>query len=178
MHSPRYCSIKFIEPKHYGLAKQRHDPIHFSEIGDRRRKWILRPRRRRREYVTHSQFLKPGGHSQTLEWTVQSQSTFAGTYTSKQVFRDATWKVLATVLDPETPLKPKVRNVVGGSGQPYAVVEMTSDSRTLKGTEYKQTYAWVTRWKSLEDNPKGIIVEVRAYLDTALVDKVVAEKAH
>ena len=39
-----------------------------------------------------------------------------------------------------------------------------------RGFPFDNTYAWMTRW-----NAKGQIVQVRAYLDSALVARVVME---
>ena len=66
--------------------------------------------------------------------------------------------------------KPVVMNldhiyVSGDTG----IVEMTSTSTALNGRPYPQKFCWVTR---LVD---GLIVEVRAYLDSDLVQQVIDE---
>lgn len=72
-------------------------------------------------------------------------------------------------MDPEHPVWPKVQNIVGGGpNEEWAVVEMTNQSMTKTGLEYNNTFAWATRW-----NTEGKIVQVRAYLDTALVRDIV-----
>jgi hypothetical protein len=38
------------------------------------------------------------------------------------------------------------------------------------GLVYDNTFSWVTRW-----NTEGIIVEVRAYFDSALVQRIITE---
>jgi uncharacterized protein len=43
-----------------------------------------------------------------------------------------------------------------------AIVEMTSTSFALNGRPYTQRYCWITRFVD------GLIVEVRAYLDSVL----------
>lgn len=76
----------------------------------------------------------------------------------------------------DAPMLLKIENIIGGSDQSWAVVEMTCNCKTKEGTEYNQVYAWATRWKMLRNAPEGEIVEVKAYLDTALLDKVFGEK--
>lgn len=72
-------------------------------------------------------------------------------------------------MDPEHPVWPKVQNIVGGGpDEEWAVVEMTNESKTKTGLDYNNTFAWATRW-----NTEGKIVQVRAYLDTALVRDIV-----
>jgi ketosteroid isomerase-like protein len=51
-----------------------------------------------------------------------------------------------------------------------AIVEMESLSTALNGKLFNNTYCWITRFEN------GIIVEVRAYVDSALVQKVMDEK--
>ena len=53
-----------------------------------------------------------------------------------------------------------------------AVVEMKSSSTALNGKLFLNTYCWVTRF----DN--GLIIEVRAYVDSALVQRVIDENEH
>ena len=50
-----------------------------------------------------------------------------------------------------------------------AIVEMTSTSTALNGRPYPQKFCWVTRFVD------GLIVEVRAYLDSVLVQQVIDE---
>lgn len=78
-------------------------------------------------------------------------------------------------MDPTHPVRPKVHNIIGGGpDEEWAMVEMTNESKTKTGIEYNNTFAWATRW-----NAEGKIVQVRAYLDTALVRDAVepTEKA-
>lgn len=78
-------------------------------------------------------------------------------------------------MDPEHPVHPKVQNIVGGGpDEEWAFVEMTNESKTKIGIEYNNTFAWATKW-----NSEGKIIQVRAYLDTALVRDAVepTEKA-
>lgn len=100
---------------------------------------------------------------------MQSQSVLGGTYTSLDDFRTKTFGRLTKIMDPAHPVQPKVRNIVGGGpDDEWAFVEMTNESRTKTGLPYNNTFAWATRW-----NTEGKIVQVRAYLDTALVRDIV-----
>ncbi|RMZ26861.1 hypothetical protein D0859_09068 [Hortaea werneckii] len=67
------------------------------------------------------------------------------------------------------PLALKVVNVVGGGrDQEWALVELEANAVCKNGMPYPQRYAWVMRF-----DETGIIVQVRAYLDSALVQKAV-----
>ncbi|KAI6821765.1 hypothetical protein KC340_g4639 [Hortaea werneckii] len=67
------------------------------------------------------------------------------------------------------PLALKVVNVVGGgTDQDWAVVELEANAVCKNGMPYPQRYAWVMRF-----DESGSIVQVRAYLDSALVQKAV-----
>ncbi|KAI7209612.1 hypothetical protein KC333_g8637, partial [Hortaea werneckii] len=67
------------------------------------------------------------------------------------------------------PLALQVINVVGGGGdQEWALVELKADAVCKNGMPYPQRYAWVMRF-----DENGTIVQVRAYLDSALVQKAV-----
>jgi ketosteroid isomerase-like protein len=58
--------------------------------------------------------------------------------------------------------------VVGGDPQDWATVELEADALQKNGNPYNQRYAWVMRF-----DDKGMIVQVRAYLDSALVQQAV-----
>jgi len=47
-----------------------------------------------------------------------------------------------------------------------AVVELVSDATALNGMRFDNHYCWVTRFD------RGVIVEVRAYLDSAMVTEL------
>jgi uncharacterized protein len=71
-------------------------------------------------------------------------------------------------MDPAYPVCPRVVHITGGGDEEWAVVEMANTSKTKTGMDYNNTFCWATRW-----NEEGKIVQVRAYLDTALVDSIV-----
>ena len=110
-----------------------------------------------------------------LEWTVMSQSTLGGTYHSKSAFREKTMGRLAPLLDQSTPMRITPHNVIGGGdSDEWCTVEMKNEGKANNGMRYDQTYAWCVRWKQNEE----LIVQVRAYLDTGLVDRLVQSNEH
>lgn len=111
-------------------------------------------------------------HETILEWTVQSHSTLGGTYHSTQEFRSKTFARLAPIMDDATPMRQRVTNIIGGGDDEWCTVEMVNETRTKSGDAYNQRYAWCCRWA--EQGGEWKIVQVRAYLDTGLVDRVIA----
>ena len=55
------------------------------------------------------------------------------------------------------PLKLRVRNVVGGGDQAWAVLELEANGVCKNGMEYPQRYSW---WLHFDD--KGVVYEVRS----------------
>ena len=102
-----------------------------------------------------------------VHWTVMGTHPLAGVYNSKADFLNHTFERLDKIL--------KGGSVVMKLDHIYvsddtAIVEMTSTSTTaLNGRPYAQRYCWVTRFVD------GLIVEVRAYLDSVLVQQVIDE---
>ena len=94
-----------------------------------------------------------------VHWTVMGTHPLAGVYNSKADFLKHTFERLSRVLKGGVILKVTHIFVSGD----IAVVEMTSTSTTLDGKLWPNTYCWITR---IVD---GLIVEVRAYLDSVLV---------
>jgi len=95
-----------------------------------------------------------------VDWTVTgSQNPLGGHYTSAQDFAAATFTRLSKVL--KTPLVLKVTNVIASGNQ--ASVELQADSICHNGLPFDNCYAWNITVK------EGKIVQVRAYLDSALV---------
>jgi ketosteroid isomerase-like protein len=102
------------------------------------------------------------------EWTVMSQSVLGGTYHSAAEFQAKTLGKLGPFMDASTPIRMKVHNIIGGGpNEEWCTVEMRNESKTKSGMDYNQTYGWCVRWSE-----EGKIVQVRAYLDTALLKDV------
>lgn len=98
-----------------------------------------------------------------VDWTVQGTHPLAGRYTSKQAFTEATFGRLAPLMRDGTHLEVQHLLLDGA----VAVVELRALSTTLDGAPYDNTLCWVCRFDSAEVG--AVIVEVRAYLDSAMV---------
>jgi uncharacterized protein len=103
--------------------------------------------------------------AEDVDWTVQGTHPLAGRYRSKTEFREHTLAKLAKVL-PQG-LRLRVLNVLI-SGD-WAAVELQSLAIAKNGLRFDNRYCWVTRFAD------GKIVEVRAYLDSALVQRLLDE---
>jgi len=99
-----------------------------------------------------------------VEWTVMGTHPLAGTYHSLADFRAATFARLNKVLREGVLLRVTHLLVTGQ----WAVIELEALSTALDGEPFANRYCWVCRF---EDD---VIVEVRAYLDSALVAHLLA----
>ncbi|KAI7553116.1 hypothetical protein KC331_g1451 [Hortaea werneckii] len=101
----------------------------------------------------------------------------AGQFTSLEAWKKGALGTVNRIL--RDPLSLQVINVVGGGrDQDWALVELKADAvckngvtdeeLQMVGMPYPQRYAWVMRF-----DENGTIVQVRAYLDSALVQKAV-----
>ncbi|MDD4378116.1 nuclear transport factor 2 family protein [Methanobacterium aggregans] len=103
--------------------------------------------------------------SDDVSWTVMGTHPLAGTYHSKEEFVSHTFGRLNRILKKGVILK--VNNVL--LQDETAVVEMESISTALNGKPFNNTYCWVVYFQD------EVIVEVRAYVDSALVQRVIDE---
>jgi ketosteroid isomerase-like protein len=94
-----------------------------------------------------------------VDWTVMGTHPLAGHYRSKSAFRAGTFSKLGKVLPVGAQLR--VTNVVTAGD--LAVVELVSGATARNGMRFDNHYCWVIRFEG------GTIVEVRAYLDSAMV---------
>jgi ketosteroid isomerase-like protein len=94
-----------------------------------------------------------------VDWTVMGTHPLAGRYRSKADFRAATFTKLGKVLPAGAQLKVTGVLVAGD----VAAVELLSGATARNGMRFDNRYCWITRFH------EGVIVEVRAYLDSALV---------
>src|SRR3954466_11111662 len=94
-----------------------------------------------------------------VDWTVMGTHPLAGHYPSKAAFKTGTFSKLHEVLRDGTQLRLTHAFVAGDT----AVVELVSGATALNGMRFDNHYCWVVRFDG------GTIVEVRAYLDSALV---------
>lgn len=103
--------------------------------------------------------------AENVNWTVMGTHPLARTYHNRDDFISSTFERLNRVLREGVVLK--VSNIL--VQEDTAVVEMESLSTALNGMPFNNTYCWVVKF---DDN---LIVEVRAYVDSALVQKVINE---
>ena len=98
-----------------------------------------------------------------VDWTVEGTHALCGRYRTKAEFIAATFTPLEGVLVGGAALK--VRNIyVDGD---TTIAELRSVSKTKEGATFANDYCGVCRFDD------EIIVEVRAYLDSAMVDYTV-----
>jgi uncharacterized protein len=90
----------------------------------------------------------------------------AGVYNSKSDFLKHTFERLGRLLKGGSVVMKVDHIYVSGD---TAIVEMASTSIALNGRPYAQRYCWITRFVD------GLIVEVRAYLDSVPVQQVIDE---
>jgi ketosteroid isomerase-like protein len=100
-----------------------------------------------------------------VQWTVMGTHPLAGTYKSKQGFLLHTFQRLNKILKEGVVLK--VNNILVQGDT--AVVEMESFSTAINGMPFNNTYCWVVKFEN------DVIIEVHAYVDSALVQKVIDE---
>jgi ketosteroid isomerase-like protein len=94
-----------------------------------------------------------------VDWTVMGTHPLAGHYPSKAAFKAGTFSKLAKVLPGGAQLNVTNAFVSGDT----AVVELLSAATAKNGMRFDNHYCWVVRFD------QEMIVEVRAYLDSALV---------
>lgn len=100
-----------------------------------------------------------------VNWKVMGTHPLAGTYENREDFILNTFQRLNKLL--KEGVKLDVKNIIIQKNT--AVVEMESLSTAINGMPFNNTYCWICRFKN------GIIVEVKAYVDSALVQKLIDE---
>jgi ketosteroid isomerase-like protein len=100
-----------------------------------------------------------------VSWTVMGHHPLAGTYHTKAEFFTHTFARLNKILKEGVVLR--VTNILVADDS--AAVEMESLSTALNGKPFNNRYCWVVHFSN------GTIVEVRAYLDSALVQRLIDE---
>jgi ketosteroid isomerase-like protein len=110
-----------------------------------------------------NQFFTHVAHN--VDWIVEGTHPLAGHYHSKSDFLTHTFEKLDKVLPQGAQLYVEHALVSGD----WAVVELHSLATAKNGLKFDNRYCWVCRF---EDDK---IVEVRAYLDSALVARLFEE---
>jgi uncharacterized protein len=100
-----------------------------------------------------------------VNWTVMGTHPLAGNYHTKADFFAHTFARLNKILKEGVVLR--VTNILVDGDS--AAVEMESLSTALNGKPFGNRYCWIVHFSD------GTIVEVRAYLDSALVQRLIDE---
>ena len=103
--------------------------------------------------------------AEDVDWSVMGTHPLAGHYFSKQAFIEGTFAKLAKVLPEGAELHTEHVIVQGDQ----AVVELHSLATAKNGMRFDNRYCWVVYFRD------GVIVRVRAYLDSAMVAKLFEE---
>jgi ketosteroid isomerase-like protein len=103
--------------------------------------------------------------AEDVDWIVEGTHPLAGHYHSKPDFLAHTFEQLAKVLPQGAQLHVEHALVAGD----WAVVELHSLATAKNGLRFDNRYCWVCRFSGDK------IVEVRAYLDSALVARLFRE---
>jgi hypothetical protein len=100
-----------------------------------------------------------------VDWIVEGTHPLAGHYLSKQAFIDGTFAKLSRVLPKGAELQ--TEHVLVKDDE--AVVELHSLATAKNGMRFDNRYCWVVYFRD------GVIVRVRAYLDSAMVARLFEE---
>ncbi|MDQ5826804.1 MAG: nuclear transport factor 2 family protein [Chloroflexota bacterium] len=103
--------------------------------------------------------------AEDVDWTVMGTHPLAGTYHTKADFLTHTFARLNKILKEGVVLR--VTNILVDGDS--AAVELESLSTALNGKPFDNRYCWIVHFSN------GTIVEVRAYLDSALVQRLIDE---
>jgi len=100
-----------------------------------------------------------------VDWIVEGTHPLAGHYLSKKAFIEGTFAKLGRVLPQGAQLQ--MENLIVKDDQ--AVVELHSLATAKNGMRFDNRYCWVVYFQN------GLIVRVRAYLDSAMVAQLFKE---
>ena len=100
-----------------------------------------------------------------VDWTVMGTHPLAGHYPSKAAFIEGTFAKLGQVLPQGAQLQ--VEHLLVKDDE--AVVELHSLATAKNGMRFDNRYCWVVHFQD------GVIVRVRAYLDSAMVARLFDE---
>jgi ketosteroid isomerase-like protein len=103
--------------------------------------------------------------AEDVDWTVYGTHPLAGHYRSKSEFINATFARIAKLLQGGTQLR-VVHLLTEGA---WATVEMQSMATAINGMRFDNRYCWIVRFENER------IVQVRAYLDSALIQRLFDE---
>lgn len=99
-----------------------------------------------------------------VEWTVIGSTAVSGTYRSRQAFIDGAVTAIGSRIDGM--VAPEIVEILAEGDT--VVLRWDGKGRMRDGTPYENRYSWTMRFSG------GKVVEGTAYLDTALVDRLMA----
>ncbi|KAF2665442.1 hypothetical protein BT63DRAFT_459017 [Microthyrium microscopicum] len=109
--------------------------------------------------------------SPTVNWTIMGTHPLAGTYTNRTIFAIDALQRLSNTLQSTAGTTPlTLTQIIGGGDEEWSVQELHGLGTCKNGLKYDNRFAWITRWST-----EGIILQVRAYLDSALVHRAITE---
>jgi ketosteroid isomerase-like protein len=97
-----------------------------------------------------------------VKWTVIGTTEISGLYNGRQDFIDRALKPLGARIDGL--ITPEIVDIIAEGDR--VVLQWNGTGRMVDGSAYHNQYSWVMRVRD------GKVVEGTAYLDTALVDRV------
>ena len=97
-------------------------------------------------------------------WTVIGSTAVSGTYRSRQAFIDGAVTAIGSRIDGM--VAPEIIDILAVDDT--IVLRWDGKGRMRDGTPYENRYSWTMRFQD------GKVVEGTAYLDTALVDRLMA----
>lgn len=100
-----------------------------------------------------------------VDWTVHGTHPLAGRYRSKADVRSKTFARIGAAL--REPPKLKIEHILVGTEE--AAVELSMHRQAESGLPFNNDYCWIVRFD------QGRIVEVRAYLDSVQVQRLLQE---
>ena len=99
---------------------------------------------------------------ENVNWTVIGTTEVSGTYTSRQDFIDDAVRKIGKRIDGQ--VTPKIVDIITEGDR--LVFRWDGSGKMADGTPYRNRYSWAMTFKD------GKVVEGTAYLDTALVDRL------
>ena len=103
--------------------------------------------------------------AEKVDWTVEGHHPLAGRYHSKADFLAGTFDKLGKVLPRGTQLHVTHAMVCGD----WAIIELASLATAKNGLRFDNKYCWLCKFEN------NLIVLVRAYLDSAMVQRLFDE---
>ena len=99
---------------------------------------------------------------ENVNWTVIGTTEVSGTYTSRKDFIDDAVRKIGKRIDGQ--VTPKIVDIITEGDR--LVFRWDGSGKMADGTPYRNRYSWAMTFKD------GKVVEGTAYLDTALVDRL------